>query len=96
MFMPVLPILQAHNCDVLPILQAHVYIRLGVYFTYNINLYTITCTYYHTYALFCGQMYLTKNKIEHNWRFSEISSVRLKTLKGHDDHVVCYFHGYIS
>ena len=34
-------------------------------------------------------MYLTKHKIEHNWRYADIErDERLKTLKGHDDHVV--------
>ncbi len=35
------------------------------------------------------QMYLTKHRVDHNWRCLEISPPhRLKTLKGHDDHVV--------
>jgi F-box/WD-40 domain protein 7 len=35
------------------------------------------------------QMYLTKHKIDYNWRFTElVHPDRLKTLKGHDDHVV--------
>jgi F-box/WD-40 domain protein 7 len=34
-------------------------------------------------------MYLTKHKIDYNWRFTElVHPDRLKTLKGHDDHVV--------
>lgn len=34
-------------------------------------------------------MYLTKHRVDHNWRRLEITSPhRLKTLKGHDDHVV--------
>ena len=34
-------------------------------------------------------MYLTKHKIDYNWRFAElVHPDRLKTLKGHDDHVV--------
>lgn len=41
------------------------------------------------------QMYLTKHKIEYNWRFAEIQQPdRLKTLKGHDDHVVIVFDMY--
>lgn len=35
------------------------------------------------------QMYLTKHWIKYNWRYLELSPPhRLKTLKGHDDHVV--------
>lgn len=35
------------------------------------------------------QMYLIKHRIGHNWRHVELtSSHRLRTLKGHDDHVV--------
>ena len=35
------------------------------------------------------QMYLTKHKIERNWRVADIVPPdRLKILKGHDDHVV--------
>lgn len=33
--------------------------------------------------------YLTKHRIVHNWRYMELTSpIRLKVLKGHDDHVV--------
>lgn len=35
------------------------------------------------------QMYLTKNRIAYNWRYLDLSLPnRVKTLKGHDDHVV--------
>ncbi|XP_064406989.1 F-box/WD repeat-containing protein 7-like [Halichondria panicea] len=35
------------------------------------------------------QMYLTKHRVDHNWRRLEINPPhRLKTLKSHDDHVV--------
>ena len=41
-------------------------------------------------GIFLVQMYLTKHKIERNWRVEDISPPdRLKILKGHDDHVVC-------
>jgi len=34
-------------------------------------------------------MYLTKHRIEYNWRHLDMTPPnRLKTLKGHDDHVV--------
>ena len=37
-------------------------------------------------------MYLTKHRIEWNWRHVELKSPpKIKTLKGHDDHVVSMF-----